>query len=291
MVKYLFFKGCTIPAKLPNIEELALKLLPKMGVEIEEIDTFSCCPDPIQLQGANQYFWLATAARNIAIAEEKGLNIMTLCNGCLNSLAIVNHKLKNNPELKAAVNNVLKEIGKEFKGTIEIKHLLQVLKDDIGLDKIKNLVTNPLTGVKIASHPGCHILCPEDIIGFDDPTDPINFDKLVEALGATSIDYIGKANCCGVSLSLAGDKEASNKAIRDKLVNVKEAGAQVLTTGCPFCFTQFDMGQITASRTYPELKEEKIPVLYAIELIGLALGLSQEDVGYKTHKIKTPLNI
>ncbi len=100
MFNYLFFKGCTIPASLPNVEKLALEVLPEIGINLIESDEFTCCPDPIRLKGANQYFWMSTAARNITIAEEKKLNIMTLCNGCENTLAIVNHKLKNNPALK-----------------------------------------------------------------------------------------------------------------------------------------------------------------------------------------------
>jgi len=100
MVNYLFFKGCTIPAKLPNIEKLTLEILPEIGINLIESNEFTCCPDPIQLQGVNQYFWMSTAARNITIAEEKNLNIMTLCNGCENTLAIANYKLKNEPFYK-----------------------------------------------------------------------------------------------------------------------------------------------------------------------------------------------
>lgn len=291
VVKYLFFKGCTIPAKLPNIEKVALKTLPEIGIELEEIDSFSCCPDPIQIQGANQYFWLATAARNLVIAEEKGLNIMTLCNGCLNTLSIVNHKLKTIPQLKAAVNNVLSNIGKNFKGTTEVKHFLQVLKEDIGFDNLKTMIKKPLTDLKVAGHPGCHLLCPEEIIKFDDPTDPIFYDRFIESLGATPIDYLTKTYCCGVSLALAGDKEASNKAVRDKIIDMKESDAEVISTGCPFCFTQYDMGQITASRSFPELKNDKLPVLHAVELLAIAMGRSLDDIGYNTHKIKNPLKI
>ncbi len=291
MGKYLFFKGCTIPAKLPNVERLALDVLPEIGIELVEEEGFSCCPDPIQLQGANHSFWLATAARNLAIAEEKGLNIMTLCNGCLNTLAIANHKLKENAELRDAINKILSGIGKEFKGTIEVKHLLQVLKEDVKLDALKNKIKKPLTGLKIAGHPGCHLLMPDEILKFDDPTDPIIYDKFIEALGATAVDYLSKIDCCGVSLALVGNKEGNNKAIHTKIADVKSAGAQILSTGCPFCFTQFDMGQITASREYADLKENRIPILYSVELIALAMGRSLDDIGYKTHKIKPALSI
>jgi len=188
MVSYLFFKGCTIPAKLPNVEKLTLEVLPEIGINLIESNEFTCCPDPIQLQGANQYFWMSAAARNITIAEEKNLNIMTLCNGCENTLAIVNHKLRNEPALKEAVNRTLKNIGRKFKGTIKIKHFLQVLQKDIGLDNLKKMVKTPLTGLKVAAHPGCHLLMPNDILQFDNPVDPEFYDQYIEALGATPVD-------------------------------------------------------------------------------------------------------
>jgi len=291
MPKYLFFKGCTIPAKLPHIEKLALDILPQIGIELEECDAFSCCPDPVQVQGTNHAFWYATAARNLAIAEEKGMNIMTLCNGCLNTLAVVNHKLKHDPALKKAVNEILKEVGKEFKGTIKVKHLMQVLKEDVGMDKLKTLVKKPLTGLKVAGHPGCHLLSPPEVLEFDNPLGPIVFDKFIEALGAKAIDYITKIDCCGVSLSLGGAKESNDKCIATKLIDAKGSGADAISTGCPFCFTQFDMGQLIAAKTVPQLKETKLPVLYAVELLGLAMGRSLEEVGYGTHKIRPPLNV
>lgn len=290
--KYLFFKGCTIPAKLPNVEKLALELLPELGIEIQEEDQFSCCPDPVQLEGANHYFWLAAAARNLALAEEKGMNIMTLCNGCLNTLAITNEKLKNDEKLRAAVNNILKEIGKEYKGTVEVKHLMQIIKEDIGYDVLRSKIKTPLNGLIVASHPGCHLLMPDEILNYDDPTDPQEYDKFVTALGATAVDYLTKIDCCGVALNLVGDKKGNNKCIANKLLDIKNnTGAQILSTGCPFCFTQFDMGQISAAREYPELKDSKIPVLYAVELIGLAMGKSLDEIGYKRHKIKPKIKV
>ncbi len=291
MSKYLFFKGCTIPAKIPHIEKLALDILPEIGIDIQESEDFSCCPDPVQVQGTNHAFWYATAARNLVIAEEQGRDILTLCNGCLNTLAVVNHKLKHNPELKKAVNDILKEIGKEYKGTIEVKHLMQVLKDDVGLDNLKAKVKKPLTGLKVAGHPGCHLLSPHEILKFDNPVDPVIYDKFIESLGAKAIDYLTKIDCCGVSLTLGGAKDANDACISKKLIDAKGSGADAISTGCPFCYTQFDMGQLVASKNVPQLKETKLPVLYAIELIALAMGRSLEDVGYNTHKIKPPLNV
>lgn len=292
MAKYLFFKGCTIPARLPNIERLALDVLLEIGIELQEEAAFSCCPDPVQVQGANQYFWLTCAARNLAIAEEKGMNIMTLCNGCLNTLSIANDKLKKSDELKAAVNNVLKDVGKEYKGTVEVKHLMQVIKEDVGYDTLKGKVKKPLSGLKVAGHPGCHLLMPDEILKYDNPTDPEEYDKFLAALGATPVDYVTKSDCCGVALNLVGDKEANNKCIATKLLDIKNnTGAQAMSTGCPFCYTQFDMGQIQASREYKELKDAKIPVFYAIELLALAMGKSLDDIGYRSHRVKPEIKI
>ncbi len=286
MAKYLFFKGCTIPVRLPNVEKLAKEILPRFGIELEEVEEFSCCPDPIQTQGANLSFWMATAARNLAIAEQKGKDIITLCNGCLNTLGVVNYELKHNKEMKEKINRMLKSIGKEYKGTVQVKHLMQVLKDDIGMDKLKASITKPLTGLKVAGHPGCHLLNPQDIIKYDDPIEPIEYDKFIAALGATPIDYVSKIECCGVSLSLVGDKDATNRVIEKKILEAKSLGAQVLSTACPFCFSQFDMGQVIASRAIPELKDNKLPVLYAVELLALAMGKTLEDIDFKSHKVQ-----
>ena len=291
MLNYLFFKGCTIPASLPNIEKLSLEILPEIGVNLTETDEFTCCPDPIRIQGANQLFWLSAAARNIAVAEEKQMDIMTLCNGCENTLAITNYKLKNNKDLKDKINEILKEIGKEFKGTVKIKHFLQVLKEDIGLENLKKRIKTPLTELKVAGHPGCHILMPNEILKFDNPVDPEFYDKFIETLGATPIDYLTKNDCCGVSLSLAGEKEAANNCVKSKIIDALEAGAQVLSTACPSCFTQFDTGQFIAARDFIELKESPMPVLYAIELLALAMGRTFEDIGYNLHRVKTPLEL
>jgi len=291
MLNYLFFKGCTIPASLPNIEKLSLEILPEIGINLTETDEFTCCPDPIRIQGANQLFWLSAAARNIAVAEEKQMDIMTLCNGCENTLAITNYKLKNNEDLKDKINEILKEIGKEFKGTVKIKHFLQVLKEDIGLENLKNRIKTPLTELKVAGHLGCHILMPNEILRFDNPVDPEFYDKFIETLGATPIDYLTKNDCCGVSLSLAGEKEAANNCVKSKIIDAREAGAQVLSTSCPSCFTQFDTGQFIAARDLSELKESPLPVLYAIELLALAMGKSFKDIGYNLHRVKTPLEL
>ena len=163
MTRYAIFLGCTIPARQPNYELSARKTLEKLGVELVDLENFTCCcPPPIQ--SINLGSAQAIAAYNICLAEEAGLNIVALCNGCFESLAMANAALKNDKDLKAHVNEVLAKVGKEFKGTIEVKHFLQVLMDDIGLEKIKENLVKSLKNLKVAPFYGCHSLRPSKLL-------------------------------------------------------------------------------------------------------------------------------
>jgi heterodisulfide reductase subunit B len=146
MTSYAIFLGCTIPARQPNYELSARKTFEKLGVDLVDLDGFTCCcPPPIQ--SINLKSSQAISAYNICLAEEAGFDIVALCNGCFESLAMVNTVLKNNPELKAEVNEVLAKVGKEFKGTIEVKHFIQVLIDEIGLETIKEKIVKQLSSL------------------------------------------------------------------------------------------------------------------------------------------------
>ncbi|HSQ53131.1 MAG TPA: heterodisulfide reductase-related iron-sulfur binding cluster, partial [Acidobacteriota bacterium] len=159
MKSYAIFLGCTIPARQPNYELSARKTLEKLGVELVDLDNFTCCC-PAPIQSINLESSQAVAAYNICLAEEAGLDIVALCNGCFESLAMANTALKKDKKLKAHINEVLAKVGKEFKGTIEVKDFLQVLMEDIGLEKIKEKVTKPLSNLKVAPFYGCHSLRP-----------------------------------------------------------------------------------------------------------------------------------
>lgn len=282
--KYAFFRGCLIPTKYPHLEYVARLILPQIGIELVDIDEFTCCADPIQFKGADQLTWLAIAARNICLAEETGLNILTLCNGCINTLATANHMMKREPELSDKVNRILVNTGHQFKGEVEIKHFLQAIVGDIGIGRLGNYVKTPLRGLNVATHTGCHLTSPEDVLNFDDPIDPKVLDSLVAALGAEPVDYDLKSLCCGVGFSLSGDTAASSHLLKDKLENMREYGADCIVTGCPFCYQQFDLGQLAAFRKYK--LDFKLPVLYYLQIIGLAMGFGIEEMQYGAHRIK-----
>jgi len=273
--RYLIFLGCSIPYRVSAYEISSRKVLAKLGVELVEMPEFNCCGlpfDPVSHEAM-----LLLAAKNLAVAEQQGLPILTLCPGCAGTLRKVNKILKNDKSQRDQVNVHLKEAGLEFKGTVETKHLLQLLKEDIGVDKIKAVVTRSLTGLKVAEHNGCHILRPKEYFDFDDPEDPQTLKMLIEATGATCLDYIDETECCGAPSVGVSDKVALQLA-RDKLNHIKQVGAQALITICPFCHIMYDTNELRIEKTFNEIYN--IPVLHYPQLLGLAMGLTPEQLAF-----------
>jgi heterodisulfide reductase subunit B len=192
--------------------------------------------------------------------------------------------LKHNDELREGVNEILAETGHQFKGTVEVKHFAMVLKDELGFKKVESKVVNPLEGLKVAGHTGCHIVSPSEFMRFDDPLDPVVLDEMVRVIGADPLVYDLKTLCCGWTLTNYGDKDATNKLLGDKLGTMRDAGADCITAICPQCFYQFDTGQVLAARSLN--LDFKIPVLFYTQLLALAMGYSLDDIGYQRHRVK-----
>ena len=280
--KFLMFLGCAVPYRVSSYEISARKVLQKLGVELVEMPEFNCCGLP--LDPVSHETMLILAARNLALAEQTGLNILTLCPGCAGTLKKVNKILKEDKTLREQINGHLKESGLEFKGTVETKHILQVLMEDVGLEKIREAVVKPLTMLKVAEHVGCHLLRPKEYIGFDNPEDPQTLKRLIEATGATCLDYINETECCGAPSVGVSDKVALQLA-RDKLNHVKMVEAQALITICPFCHIMFDTNELRIERTFNETYG--IPILHYPQLLGLAMGIPPEELAFNELRVNT----
>ena len=278
--EYLMFLGCAIPYRVSAYEISARKVLKKLGVKIVEMPEFNCCGLP--LDPISHETMLILAARNLAMAEQKGLDIVALCPGCAGTLKKVNKMLKEDKALREEINKHLREAGLEFKGTVNAKHIIQVLIEDVGLEKIKNAVVNPLTKVKVAEHNGCHILRPKEYIGFDDPEDPKTLKILIEATGATCLDYLDETQCCGAPTVGVNDKIALALA-RDKLSHIKKVDAQALITICPFCHIMYDTNELRIERMFNEAYG--IPVLHYPQLLGLAIGIPAEELAFNELRV------
>jgi len=273
-LKYLLFLGCVIPYRIPSYEVSARLVLERLGVEVVEMPDFNCCGLP--LDAVDHDAMLVLAARNLCLAEKAGLDILTLCPGCAGTLRKVNKSLQEDKKLKERVNGFLKEVGLEFQGgKVKVKHLIQALVDDVGFDRIKQEVVKPLVGLKVAEHNGCHVLRPAKYIGFDDPENPVLLKKLIEATGATCLDYMYETDCCGAPIVGVNDQIPLYLA-GDKLRNIKAVDAEALITVCPFCHMMFDVNQPRIER----LLNEKfgIPVLHYPQLLGLAMGFTPQQL-------------
>jgi len=279
-LKYLLFLGCVIPYRVSSYEISTRKVLDKLGVELVEMPDFTCCGLP--LDPVNHEMMLTLAARNLCLAEQQNLPTMALCNGCFGVLNHVNKELKEDRKLREKVNEYLKEIGMEFRGTILVKHLIHVLAEDIGFEKISETIKKPLNPLKVAVHTGCHVMRPAKYVGSDDPENPTVLKKLVRATGAECLDYIDENECCGNPI-IGVNSQIPLQLARHKLGNIRAVRAQALITVCPFCHMMYDLHQPRIERAFNE--KFGIPVLHYPQLLGLAMGMSPDELALKELRV------
>jgi heterodisulfide reductase subunit B len=280
-MKYALYLGCTIPNRFNNYDASARRVCSILGIELVDIEGWGCC-GPVHVRSLNHDAFVAMGARNLALAEKMGLPIMTLCNGCYSSLKETNQVLKENMELRQKVNEILKNEDLEFKGTTEVKHLVQVLYNDYGVNKIKKFIQNPFKDLQVAVHYGCHSIRPSEHAEMGDPEDPRIVDELVEITGAKSVSWPLKLVCCGAPV-LSSDESVAIYLIKRKLDSVKASGAECTVQICPFCEVQFELMQIRVERDFEV--EYGLPALFYPQLLGLALGISPDLLGFDLNRI------
>lgn len=281
MMRLIPFWGCMMPLKYPQMELAIRKTLPNLGIELVDVDGFTCCPDPIYFKARNKIKWLTVAARNLAVAEETGIDIITMCSGCISTLKEAQYLLAEDPDLMAQINRRLKRINREYKGKVKVKHAVVMMRDDLGIEAIEKSVKRPLEDIKVAIHYGCHLLKPSQIMRVDDADYPSILDDFVTAIGAIPLDHDEKLLCCGKGCM---DDELPLEMTESIFASIEASGADCMGLICPTCFSSFDMGQIMIARQ--KGKTYNIPVIYIFQLLGLAQGLSAEDVGLHTHRVK-----
>ncbi|MFW9849106.1 MAG: CoB--CoM heterodisulfide reductase iron-sulfur subunit B family protein [Candidatus Thorarchaeota archaeon] len=277
MPSYNLYMGCSVPANYPNYEAAMHKVANELGMDLEYMDGVGCCGSP-NLRSIDFMGWLTVNARTIAIAEKNGHDIVTPCNGCFASLKDVYHHLKHDNSHRKEVNTILKKEGLEFKGISKPRHFIEALYSDIGIEEIQKKIIKPLDGVGIAIHYGCHLLRPKDVTEFE----PEIFQELVKITGASVIDYPLWKQCCGATV-LPVNEDLAIRLARDKLKSMTEAGAVFATVCCPACGNQLDLQQLGLKDSYGE--EYNLPVLLYPQILGLAMGLDEDDVGLSMNRV------
>jgi heterodisulfide reductase subunit B len=280
MMEFALFLGCTIPARLNQYESSSRAVLEKLGVGLVDIREFNCCGYP--LRNIDFKVFILSSVRNLALAEKKNLNVMTLCKCCYGSLKKADYLMKENASLRKEVNATLEKEDLKYEGRIEIKHLLSVLHKDIGIEAIKGKMTTTFKRLKIATHYGCHALRPSQVVGFDNPVAPSLFDQLVEATGAESIDWPMKLDCCGAPLWGINDSLSMDLTLK-KLTDGKKSGADYVCAACPYCHIQFDKVQkmILSQRNV----NHALPSILYTQLLGLSVGIDKKILGLEMNEI------
>jgi heterodisulfide reductase subunit B len=278
--RFAFFPGCLIPARYPAMESAIRKTLSELGIEIVDLEGASCCPDPIYFKSKDKVSWLTVAARNLTLAEDLGLDIFTNCSGCTATLSEAYHLLEDDT-LRAKVNERLKKIGREYRGTSRVRHIATLLRDEIGHDAVRKSVVRPLEGLKVAIHYGCHLLKPSRIMQVDDPNNPTVMEDLVTALGATPVRHRNWYLCCGKACQ---SNDIPANMMHDLLGTVRDEQADIMCLICPTCFGQFDHGQMKVSRQFGE--DFHTPPIYYLQLLAFAQGVAYDKLGLERQRFK-----
>ncbi|MFA5844348.1 MAG: heterodisulfide reductase-related iron-sulfur binding cluster [Coriobacteriia bacterium] len=276
------FWGCTIPARFPFIEKATRLVFDDLGAVPVELEGHTCCPEGILVKANDEDVYYLTAARNLALVERAGLDVVTPCNGCYSTFKETASHLAVDWRARDAVNERLAQEGLRYEGESSIEHFAEWLSEDIGAGVLASRVKRSLWGMRVAVHYGCHLLRPQPAVRWDDPLQPTKVESLVAALGAHVVDYPTKMTCCGGALDRVGEREGSLAFARRKLTDVQREGADALVVVCPSCFQQFDLNQAALQRAQEDVH---VPVFYLSELIALAMGHEPEEIGLDMHRV------
>lgn len=278
-MRYALYLGCVAEDSCKELGMSMDLIAKKLGMNFVEIKDATCCGAGY-LHAYNEQLSLFLNGRSLAMAEKAGAEtIITVCSLCLLALEKVNKELSSNPEALKATNELLKKVGLHYSGKMKIKHMLQVLLEDYGLEKIAKMVERPLN-LNVAPFYSCQLLRPPDMHKFDDSYEPKSLDNLIKALGGRPVSFPGKTKCCGFHILMVNE-DIALKMSGAHLKDAKDRGADCMVTPCPCCHLVFDMYQ---PRIESKLDMKlKLPILHLPQLIGLALGFTPKQLGLNRH--------
>jgi len=260
---YSYYPGCTLKNKAQDLDTYARMSAKALGFTLEEIEEWQCCGAVYPL-AADEIATKLSAVRALNDAKEKGQDLVTLCSACHHVIKRVNDDMKNVDDIRTRANNYLK-LKEPYEGETEVLHFLEVLRDRVGFDELKEKVVKPLTGRKIGAYYGCMLLRPSGVMAFDDPENPTIIEDFIRALGAEAVVYPFRNECCGGYISLK-EKELAGNLVDKIMMSAASKGAEELITACPLCLYNLKNGGSV----------QKLKVSYITELLAEALGLIEE---------------
>ncbi len=271
-MKYSFFPGCSLESTASDFRQSASAVAKALGIRLEEIPGWTCCGSS-PAHATDHLLAAALPARNLAVAEEAGQDVVVCCAACYGRLASANLAIREDASLRT---EVAKMIGKEYEGNVRVRHLLQVLLEDVGPREVRDAITRSLGGMKVACYYGCLLTRPSELSIADDPEDPQLMENLLEAAGAETIEWPYKTECCGASFSIT--RTDTVKRLSGEILRMaKESGADCIAVACPLCQTNLDLRQADIEKATG--RSFGLPVFYFTQLLGHALGLSDAELG------------
>ena len=272
-MKYFLYWGCSLEASGANYLKSLKPVCELLGMEFEEIEDWNCCGASVSYAGARDLAIRVLNARNLALAEmQGGYDIIAPCSSCYIQLIRTNHELREDEKLKEKVNSILREAGLSYNGTVNVRHILDVLYNDVGIDRIKQKVTRPLSGLKVAGYVGCQSVRPYG--EYDSKERPKVQDEILKALGAEPVKFPKKMQCCGSGIFLP-EMELCMELVKDILEDAIAHEAKIISTVCPMCAMNLELYQGRINKRYNT--NIQIPIVYITQLMAVAFGLDLKE--------------
>lgn len=271
-MRYAFFPGCSLEVSAWDFDRSVRAVCRVLDIELEEIPDWVCCGST-PAHATNASLAVALPAMNLVAARDMGRPVATACAACYSRLRTANHRIRTEPEERQRTERI---IGKPYDGGVEVRHILDLLVNDFGLDSIRAKVKRPLGGLRVACYYGCLLSRPPEIVAFDDAEHPTSMERLMAAVGAEPVEWPFQTECCGAGLTMTQPNVVDRLGHR-LLSMARRAGAQCIAVACQMCQMNLDLRQADATRAHGEIPET--PVLFISQILGLALGLSPDELG------------
>ncbi len=273
-----YYPGCSLESTAKEYQLSAKAVCKELDIELVELEDWSCC-GALEVSSLNSTLSLVLPARNLKIASAHSDKLAVTCNACFNNLVKAQHQIAENADLKQKINKIL---DYEFR-EIQIKHILDLFVNDVGLQRIEETVKKPLKGLKTVAYYGCLMVRPSKILRSDDPDDPKHIDEIVSVLGGEPLEFTSKTKCCGGGVIMTY-KQTATKLTEQILVEAAERGAQCILVTCPLCHMALESlsGKVKTAK--------KIPIIYFTQLMGLAFGIEPDKLGLNRNMVSpTPV--
>jgi heterodisulfide reductase subunit B2 len=271
-MKYAYYPGCSAESTARDMNQSTLAVARALGIEFEEPKNWTCCGATAGHQ-TDRNLAVSLSAANLAKVADMNLDMVVNCAACYNRMKVANHEITARDVVR---KNVAEALGRDYDGSVKVRHLLEVIMEDIGLPAVKKKLKRSLGELKVACYYGCLMVRPAEVMKFDDPENPRSLDKLVNAMGGIALEWPCKVDCCGGSLSLSRTDVVLK--LTDSILDMAvQAGADCIAVSCPMCQVNLDVRQGDINKTFG--KSYQMPVIYITQLLGLCMGIDGRTLG------------